>query len=397
MGVTLHLPRRASALALALGVALGAAGGIAPVRAATPGAIADPAGTAAGWVATQVASGSLSASDLDSAIFALAGAHVGGTAAASALVQLKASADAYVGYGGTLKAGALGAVTLAVTVAGGDPTSFNGHNLVADLRGLLVTSGTDAGVFGDPTNATIYGQSLDILALAATPGGVPAGAGAWLASKQCAAGDYSWNGACPVAAGSEDPDSTAIALQALLAAGNTAAADKATSWLLGYQSADGSFAAYGDHNANSTGAAAEALRAAGKAAAADRAAAFLASLQYGCGAAAADRGAIPYTSTNPGYGGPFSSTAQAVLGFGAGRLDTLTIAGATASSPTLSCPVPTATPIAVVRPAPTEPPTDAAVVPAPAGTSSQGTLLLAVALLALGGALGVGLRAGARR
>ena len=383
MGVSWHLNSRASrvsALAMSLGIALAAVGGVVPARAATT--TTDPAKAAAGWVATKVEAGGLGAGSLADAIFALAAAHVGGTAAADALNQLKSKVDAYAGYGGTLKPGALAKTMLAVIVAGGDPTAFNGHNLESDLRGLQITSGTDTGRFG---TAVINDQALAILALAATSGGVPAGAGDWLAGKQCAAGDYQWDGSCPTPAGSEDPDTTAMALQALLAAGSSAAADKATTWLVNLQASNGSFAAFGTANANSTGLAAEAIRAAGHTAKADAAEAWLTGLQYGCSAAAANRGAIPYTKTDPGFGGPFSSTAQGVLAFGAPRLDKLSMAEATADAPLLACSAssgPTAS-----AGLPTQPPTDAAAPSGSDGSSSGGMLLLAVVLAAMTGAL----------
>ncbi len=380
MGVSRYLPSRLAAIALSLGIALSTVGAVGPVRAATT---TDAAQAAAGWIATRVEAGGLGASSLADAIFAFAGTHVGGTAAAAALTQLKSGVDAYVGYGGTLKPGPLGKAMLAVIVAGGDPTSFNGHNLESDLRGLLVTSGADAGRFG---TAVVNDQAIDILALAATSGGVPAGAGDWLAGKQCPAGDYQWDGSCPTPAGSDDPDTTAMALQALLAAGSATAADKATQWLLGLQASDGSFAGFGTANTNSTGVAAEAIRAAAQSAKANAAAAWVAGLQYGCSAIPANRGAIPWTKTDPGFGGPFSSTAQAALAFGAPRLDRLTLEGATAVAPVLACAEAPSEPTASGR-VPTEPPTDTAVPPEPSGSSSGGAPLLFAVLVALSGSL----------
>lgn len=338
MGVSRYLSSRLTAAALAAGMVLASAGGTGLVRAADPVAtpVPDPAGVAAGWLATQVAAGGLPAGSLADAIFAFAGAGAGAGAAADALAQLEPVADAYMGYGGTLKPGAVAKVMLAVITAGGDPNAFNGHDLEADLRGLQASSGADAGQF---TGAAINDQALAILALAATPSGVPAGAGEWLAGRQCTAGDYSWDGTCPVAAGSEDPDTTALALQGLLAAGSDAAAAKGTAWLKGQQGSDGSFSAYGSANANSSGAAAQALRAAGETDAADAAATFVASLQYGCDAAADVQGAIPYTSTDPGYGGPLFSTTGGILAFGAGRYDELRIEGAASDTPVLDCSV----------------------------------------------------------
>ncbi len=82
-------------------------------------------------------------------------------------------------------------------------------------------------------------------------------------AAQCPNGDYQYDGSCP-GAGAEDPDTTAFALQALLAGGATAAAATSTELLLDIQGSDGAFSSYGTPNTNSTGVAGQALRAAGK-------------------------------------------------------------------------------------------------------------------------------------
>lgn len=388
MGVSRFHARRGAAFALALGIGLAAVGGGSPARAASP-TTTDPAEAAAGWIAAQVGAGDLGAGSLADAIFAFAATHVGGTAAAAALTQLEGKVGAYAGYGGTLNPGNLAKATLAVVVAGGNPASFGGHDLEGDLRGLQATSGTDAGRFGSGGN---YDQAMAILALAATSGGVPSGAGAWLAGRQCASGEYTWDGSCPTGSGSEDPDTSAVALQALLAAGESTAADKATEFLAGLQAGNGSLASYGTPNTNSTGIGGQALRAAGRASAADAAAAWVAAQQYGCSAPAADRGAFPWAAS---YAGELIySTTQAVLAFGAPRLDRLTLEGAAAEAPVLACAVPPAGPSGGVLP--TQPATDAA--PAARGAGPVGWPLLALTLLAaVGGALAAGRHPARRR
>jgi len=304
---------------------------VAPTMAVVPAKTAHPGPAAAGWIAAQVQAGGLTPSALADAVIAFAATGVGGDAAATALTQLAGKVDSYILDGASLRAGALGKVMLAVTIAGGDVHAFGGHNLETELRGLMAGSGADAGHFG---TGQIYDQSLDILALATTVNGIPAAAGTWLASKQCAGGDYSYDGSCP--SSSPDPDSTAIAIQALQAAGETAALDKAATWLLAQQAPDGSLSSYGIANSSSSAAAAEAYRTLGHTAEADKAAAFAASLQFGCNAAAANVGGIPWQAGDPSY--LILSTPAAVLGMGADRLDKLTIAGATATAPTLACP-----------------------------------------------------------
>ena len=303
-----------------------------PVRA---GALttADPAEAAGGWIAQQVETdATLGPGSLADAILALAATGVGQDAAANALERLEAGLDAYILDGTELRPGAIAKAMLAVSVQGADVNSFGERNLEADLRGLLIGTGPDAGRFG---SAGILDQALAIIALARTSGGVPASAADWLAAAQCPSGEYSWDGSCPAAPGSEDPDTTAFALQALLAAGQTTAAANATTWLLSLQAADGSLASFGIPNTNSTGVAGQALRAAGQTAAADAAASFVVSLQLGCDADAASIGAIAWSEADHGF--LIFSTPQAVLALAAPPMHALSAAGAAADAPVLEC------------------------------------------------------------
>ena len=304
---------------------------VAPTLATTPAKTADPGKAAAGWLAAQVHAGGLTPSSLADAIIAFAATGVGADAAATALTQLEGNVDSYILNGATLQAGATGKVMLAVHAAGGDVHAFGGHNLETELRGILADAGADAGHFG---SGQIYDQSLDILALATTATGVPEAAATWLVSKQCTDGDFSYDGTCPSPFG-PDPDSTAIAIQALQAAGETTALGKAETWLLAQQGPDGALSTFGIANSTSSAATAEAYRALGHVAEADKAAAFALSLQLGCDAAAANVGAIPWQAGVPTY--LMLSTPAAVLG-GGGRLDQLSLTGATATAPTLACP-----------------------------------------------------------
>ena len=390
MGSSRHIPSRIAAFALALGLATSAVGGVTPARAGSPTTPSTPtpvgaATAAAGWVAVQVGTdGTLGAGSLADAIFTFAAAGVGGTAAADAVTKLAAKTDAYAGYGGTLKPGEIAKILLAVHVAGGNPNAFAGHDLEADLRGLLVTSGPDTGHF---TGATVYGQAVAILALATTTGGVPAGTAAWLAAPKCADGSYPFDiGWCDPT--NFDVDTTAMVLQAFLAAGDAADAGTATASLTALQAPDGSFSSYGT-NTSTTAAAAQALRAAGETAAADAAAAWLVGKQYGCDAVVADQGAFPFSDSYAGV--LIYSATQAVLGLGAPRLDLLSLEGATADAPVLFCatlPAPSL---------PTVPPTDAIHVGAPQQPASGGLLVFVATLAALVGVLAMSRRAEPRR
>ena len=128
-----------------------------------PPKTADAGKAAAGWLADQVEQGGLTPSNLADAVIAFAATGVGATAAATALTQLESGVDAYIVSNATLLPGAVGKVMLAVAIAGGDVNSFGGHDLEADLRGLMAGPGPNEGQFG---SASVYDQSLAILALA---------------------------------------------------------------------------------------------------------------------------------------------------------------------------------------------------------------------------------------
>lgn len=374
------LLRSAGAITLAATLALTAGGAI--VVAADPPTTSDPGAAAAGWLAAQVEAG-VGPGSLADAIFAYAATGVGANAAADALAKLEGGVAGYILDGGALVPGNLAKTMLAVQVAGGDVHDFGGHDLETDLRGLLITTpGPDLGRFGTAQNLD---QALAILGLARTSGGIPAESVDWLVAAQCSNGDFQWDGSCP-GAGSEDPDTTALALQALLAGGAATAAATSTQLLLDIQGSDGSFSSYGTPNTNSTGVAGQALRAAGKATAADAAAAFVVTLQYGCDAPAADRGAFPWAASSAGF--LVFSTPQAVLAFGAPALDALSIGEASAVAPVLYCPDATSPDGSGVGPTITVPPTDLVGTAAPAtGGGSSLSIVLLLLATAAGGAL----------
>lgn len=333
MALSRNVLRRAAALTLATTLALST--GAAAALAADPPTTSDPGPAAAGWIAGQVEAG-VGPGSLADAIFAYASTGTGAGAAADALARLENVVDDYILDGSAaLVPGYLAKTLLAVQVAGGDPTSFGGHDLEAELRGLEITAaGPDLGRFAA---AMPSDQALAVIALSRTSGGASPASIDYLVSLQCSNGDFQWDGSCP-GAGAEDPDTTGLALQALLAGGASAAAATSTQLLLDIQGSDGSFSSFGTPNTNSSGVAGQALRAAGEADAADGAAAFILTLQYGCDAPAADRGAYPWATSYAGL--LIYSTPQAVLAFGGPSLGDLSIAGASAAAPVLDCAVP---------------------------------------------------------
>ncbi|MFC4039579.1 peptidase [Dactylosporangium siamense] len=304
---------------------------------------------AAGWLARQLVDGERFEVVFDGvaypdqgltidAIFAFAAARTAGTNAAKATTWLARPEvlTGYIGDGTEAYAGATAKLALAVQVRGGNPSAFGGVDLITRLRGLQAPSGrfSDRSAFGDYSNA--FTQAFALLALDRTAAGAPASGAAFLIGTRCADGGfplYFGQATCV-----SDVDATALAVQALLATGNTTAAAPAVTWLLSVQTSAGAFAdGNGTVNANSTGLAAQTLRVAGRPGAWLKARTFLLSLQVRCPGPIADRGAIAYTTTGFDPATAVRATAQAVPGLTGAGFATLTAAGSQAPAPTLAC------------------------------------------------------------
>ncbi len=150
-----------------------------------------------------------------------------------------------------------GKLVLALTAANQDPRSFVDHNFVISVTERLEPSGA----FGV---ADAFKQSLAMLALAAVREPVPTSAVNWLIDQQ--AEDGSWDDGFGTLA---NPDATAMAIMALLAAGESPADDPisdAVAFLAQAQLPDGSWeysVGFGG-NASSTALVAQALSALGE-------------------------------------------------------------------------------------------------------------------------------------
>ena len=343
--------------ALALAAVLPAANSAqaVPPAHARPAVTVRPDAAAAGWLARQLVDGDHFESVFDGtaypdqgltvdAVLAFAASHSSDQAAAHATAWL-AEPDILAGYlgDGTTEsyAGATAKLLLAAEVRGTDPTAFGGVDLPARLRALQTTGGrfSDRSQFGDFSNS--FGQSLAVIALGRTPGGAPATAVDYLAGTQCADGGFPLNFGQPAC--TSDPDATALAVQALTAAGRTSRATAGLGWLTAHQNTDGGFAATGTttSNANSTGLATETLLSGGRLSAGLKGWARLVALQQGCTADPAVRGAVAYDASgfNPATGA--RATAQAVLGLAGTPLATLSAHGAGSAAPVPACPTTT--------------------------------------------------------
>jgi hypothetical protein len=304
---------------------------------------------AAGWLGRQLSSDHLIVGAFGpdygltaDVVLALDAASVGRPAATKATKALKVHVLDYTGFGDPSEffAGSFAKLLNVAAAQGADPRAFGGsarHNLVRQLRNLETGNGrfSDVSSFGDFSNT--FSQSLALVGLErTTKNGPSTKAVRYLRNQQCAAGAFPQE--LSTAGCTPSVDATAFAVQALLSVSgrkaHAAAADGAR-WLVRHQHPNGSFTGNGTRNTNTTGLAAQALRAAGRDRAADDASAFLRSLQFGCGAKAADRGKIRYDKADSGDA--LRATAQAVPGFAGVPLNDISKPGARRGLPRLAC------------------------------------------------------------
>ena len=282
--------------------------------------------------------------------------------------------DLVTGTGTATDPGQVGYLLLVVDAAGRDASSFGGVDLPARLAGTL--GAFEPGLYGhaDPSYDGTYRQSLAILGLAAA--GAPQGAGtiAWLVAQQCGGVDLAIQGgweayraaATPCTApdlntfSGVDTNSTALAAQALAAVATPPAAD-ALGWLSRAQNPSGGwgFLPGMADDPNSTALVIQAIVAGGQSPTAgvwvqgtNTALSALLAFQLGCDAPAANRGAFIY----PGGGGTPDVLATQQGTWGASQhafpLGPVTF-GPTPDpcAPVVPAPAPAPTPAPVVEPA----------------------------------------------
>ncbi len=325
-------------------------------------------------------------------IIALSAVGTDQAQADASMAYLSSQLGDYIGSFGEVYAGPLAKSLLAVVVAGGDPTAFGGHDLIAELQALETTKGrfSDQSAYGDYSNT--IGQSLAVIALARAGQGTNVGSVELLLSRQCADGGFS--GSLDTADGcTSDPDATAFAVQALLTAGAStycngdaetlaarasAAATAGLDRLEATQGTSGGFTSVdGAVNANTTGVAAQALTAGGRTTAAADAVAFLEGLQYSDTTTPALLGGIAFSadtrSTTVPSDSDLRATPQATLGLAGGSLVTVVAPGVEDAAPAATCPpAPTREPV-VAPPTTTPTPSPSTTTrPTSSGGSTQG-------------------------
>lgn len=305
-----------------------------------------PAEGAAGWLAGELVADGGAFTDvgltLDS-ILALDAVGVAQDVAADALAQITSEVSAYVAPDDVVSAGRAAKTLLAVNAQGGDINAVDGRDLDADLRGEIQPDGT----IGTGPIAGPFSHALSMMALAATPGGVPADVTTALIDQACTDGGFTFAyGDCT----ESSPDTTSLAIHALLADGGddalAAVADAVTA-LIDVQGADGNIETSFGSNANTTGLAAWALAGAGETGRAAFARGAVGNLVVPC--ASVDetaRGAIAYNAddlaaaidADLGARDPYRrATAQGLLAFTAAGLQDITSVGAVAETPGVPC------------------------------------------------------------
>ena len=159
------------------------------------------------------------------------------------------------------KLGPKAKAVLALLATGQDPTAFVGHDLIAELS---VAYDETTGSYG----GTVFDQALVMLALFNTGQPVPDGAAQYLLDNQCTDGAWALFGG--TTAGTGDTNTTAMAVQALLVTGHQGEIGEAFAYFHRVQNSDGGFpyqnpSGYGtDTDANSTAVVLQALLAAGE-------------------------------------------------------------------------------------------------------------------------------------
>ncbi|HVS67087.1 MAG TPA: prenyltransferase/squalene oxidase repeat-containing protein [Mycobacteriales bacterium] len=351
------LTRRSAATAVTSGVAVAS---LLLPTAANARTTTDPAAAAAGYLARQLAahhdhlvtvySGTEYADDGETAdaVLSLDAAGVAQHEAALATKWLEQDAGNYLG--GTapdIYPGSAAKLLLVAEAQHVNPTNFGGIDLIGAIVGTEGGGGAPAGEYQNPTDtqysASVLVQSLAVLALASSSGTASPSASAvsFLAGQQCTNGAFQvairpdTSVACANA--DNDADTTAYAIQALLAAGHHTAANEATLWLAAQERSDGGWGETPGvaSDANSTALAVEALIAAHRKA--NPGVRWLTSHQEGCKAKVGRHGAVRVQGGKYVAATAIRATSQAAVALAGRALSWIDKTGASASAPTLKC------------------------------------------------------------
>ena len=338
------------------------------------------------------------------AVLALAAAGTGQAGAAKATAYLREHAADYVTFGtpGDVASGSVAKLLNLTVVQDLDPRDFGGYDLIDTLESLESENGrfSDVSAWRDFSN--VLGQSLALIGLERAGVSPSAAAVDFLEAQQCPGGGFQLYMDAPCTdAATSDPDATAFAVQALIAAdGDSAAITAGLDFLAAKQGADGGLGGGAPQtapNANSTGLAGQAFLAGGRTAQAALARGYIERLQYGCTFPPALRGGIAYDpaafAAQQALGAAAMpvdqdrrSTTQALLALAGTPLYAVSATGATATAAALDCSAPPVTTPGTPGTAPVTGPVIETDLPAEPGVPGVWLGLAALVLLLAGGA-----------
>jgi hypothetical protein len=358
-----HYIRQIAAVAVASGVAVASLAAPSAAAKATTPATTNPAAAAAGYLARQLVgpkhdhyTGSfkegkktvtfVNYGETADAILSMDAAGVAQAAAARATRYLEEHVRLYAGKSAaTYAPGPIGKLLLVAEAQHVDIHSFGVANLTAELASTEGVRGASPGEYqqnpaGTPAKFDFFStvsQALGVLSLADDPntGRQPTPAAVtFLAGQQCKNGGYPTqllSNPVTACASGQDVDSTAYAVQALIAAGSHTAAAKGLAWLHKAEHVNGSFGT--PANANSTALALEALIDAHRSRA--KPAAWLVSHQIGCSGSVAHRGAVAFEKKYDASA--LLATSQAGAALAGKPLAWIDKSSSHAAAPVLSC------------------------------------------------------------
>lgn len=197
--------------------------------------IPTPVAKASGWLVANPATADDGYTGLLTSTLGLAvlDTKAGAATVRSQLAQLSDGAKANVPG----NAGRAANLAILARIVHLNPKSFGGVNLVKELKATIATDG-QVGSFG-----SAYAQALAIIAFKRANQTVPANVVSKLLSFQDASGAFGYE--FPAGTFNADPDSTALAIQALdLAGHHKKAIAKAVSWAKKNQTKDGYWTSY---------------------------------------------------------------------------------------------------------------------------------------------------------
>ncbi|MGN6473212.1 MAG: prenyltransferase/squalene oxidase repeat-containing protein [Mycobacteriales bacterium] len=228
-----------------------------------------------------------------------------------------------------------------------NPQNFGGIDLVGAIVGTEGGGSAPAGEYQNPSDTTysasVLVQSLAVLALAnsSSTAGPSTNAVSFLAGQQCVDGAFQvairTDTCVDCATSDNDVDTTAYAVQALLAAGEHSVANSAAKWLVSAENSDGGWSETpgAASDANSTALAVEALVATHRGVGAGFK--WLLSHQEGCKAKAGRRGAVVLSASKYVAATAIRATSQAGAALALRPLAWIDKSGARGAAPTLKC------------------------------------------------------------